>query len=68
MKQKHPKSKPVHESVLLTDTPEEIHSLKFKSILAEIIWKSAIKTKGESGPSGMDADGWRKTTLPEKFW
>ena len=68
MKQKHPKSKPVHESVLLTDTPEEIHSLKFKSILAEIIWKSAIKTKGESGSSGMDADGWRKTTLPEKFW
>ena len=68
MKQKHPKSKPVHESVLLTDTPEEIHSLKFESILAEIIWKSAIKTKGESGPSGIDADGWRKTTLLEKVW
>ena len=29
--------------------------------------KAAIKTKGGSGPSGMDADGWRKIILPKSF-
>ena len=31
----------------------------FAGIDEEMIRKATIKTKGGSGPSGMDADGWR---------
>ena len=56
LKQKFRKGKPTHESVLITDTPEEIHSVKFERIV-ESIRKAANNTKGGSGPSGMDAEG-----------
>lgn len=59
LKQKHSKGKPAHESVLLANTPEEMHPTKFESISAESIWKAAIKTKGGLGPSDMDAVEWR---------
>ena len=26
-----------------------------------VIMKGSMLTKGESGPSGLDADGWRRT-------
>lgn len=66
MKQKHPKGKPAHESVLLANTPEEMHPTKFESISAESIWKAAIKTKGGLGPSDMDAVEWR-IIISKKF-
>ena len=44
-KQKHPEDKLTHESVLLIDTPEEIHPVKFEGISAESIRKATIKTK-----------------------
>ena len=56
LKQKHLKGEPAHESVLPTDTPEETQPIKFESIQAECIQKAAIKTKGRSEPSGVDAD------------
>ena len=49
--------KPASQEILLTDTPETIHSIKFKSIDIEKIQKAAVKTKGYSEPSGMDTDG-----------
>ena len=56
LKQKHAKGKPAPEGVLLTDTPEEIHPVKFETILAESILK---ETRRGAGPSGMDDDEWR---------
>ena len=32
----------------------------YDDISAELIRKSAVRTKGASGPSGLDADFWRK--------
>ena len=58
LKQKHRKAEPVHESVLHTGTLVEIHPVRCNvKISAGIIRKAAIKTKGRSGPSGMDAEG-----------
>ena len=56
LNQKYLKGEPEHESVLLTDTLEETHPVKFESIQAECIQKAAIKTKGGSRPSDVDAD------------
>ena len=55
---KHPEGKEASQEILLTDTPETIHPIKFESTDVEKIQKDAVKTEGWSGPSVMDADGW----------
>ena len=53
---------------MLTDTPETIHPIKFESIIdVEKIQKGAVKTQGGSGPSGMDADGWKRILTSKQF-
>ena len=37
--------------------------MMFTGIDEEMIRKAAIKTKGGSGPSAMDADGWRRILM-----
>ena len=64
---KHPDPKDAHESVMLSDIPERIHPVNFELIDAEMIKKAATKTRGESGPSGLDADGWKRILLPKNF-
>ena len=54
---KHPEGKEASQAILLTDTLETIHPIKFESIDVETIEKVAVKTQGGSGPSGMGADG-----------
>ena len=56
LKLKHQEAKDASQEILLTDTPETIHLIKFKSVDIEKIQKTAVKTQGGSGPSGMDAD------------
>ena len=53
--------------MLLRDTPETIHPIKFESVDVEKIQKAAVKTQGGSGPSGMDADGWKGILTPKQF-
>ena len=55
--QKHPKGKTASQDILLNGPLQDIHPLKFQSSDKEMIRKGAIRTKGGSGPSGMDADG-----------
>ena len=57
LKLKHPEGKEASQEILLTDTPETIHPIKFESIDVEKIQNAAVKTQGGSGPSGMDANG-----------
>ena len=64
---KHPDPKDAHESVMLSDVPERIHPVKFEVIEAEMIRKAARKTRGGSGPSGLDADGWKRILLSKNF-
>ena len=56
---KHLDPKDAYESVMLSDVPERIHPVKFEVIDAEMIRKAAMKTRGGSDPSGLDADGWK---------
>ena len=67
LKLKHPDPKDVHESVMLSDVPERIRPVKFEVIDAEMIRKAAMKTKGGFGPSGLDADGWKRILLSKNF-
>ena len=64
---KHPEGKEASQEILLTDTPETIHPIKFESVDVEKIQKAAVKTQGRSGPSGMDADGWKRILTSKQF-
>ena len=63
LKQKHPKPAKACEDVLLPDKPESVHFVKFETIDGELVRKACMKTRRGSGPSGMDADGWRHILL-----
>ena len=52
---------------MLSDIPERMHPVQFQVIDAEILRKAVMKTKGGSGPSGLDADGWKQILLSKNF-
>ena len=54
--QKHPKGKTASQDILLNGPLQDIYPLKFQSSDEEMVRKGAIRTKGGSGPSGMDGD------------
>ena len=54
--QKHPDATRAPKSVLLDDTPTKIHPVKFDGINADFVKQAALKTKGGSGPSGLDSE------------
>ena len=67
LKQKHPKSAPATEEVLLPDPPQSIHQIKYENTNVDAVRNTALKTKGGSGPSGMDADGWKRILTSKQF-
>ena len=64
---KHPDASHANEEALLPDVPENIHPIIFEKIDSEAVRKAALKTKGGSGPSGMDGDGWRRIFVGSTF-
>ena len=64
---KHPDPKDAHVSVMLVDVAERIHPVKFEVIDAEMIRKTVMKTRGGSGPSGLNGDGWKRILLSKNF-
>ena len=67
LKEKHPESKDASTDILLTNISQRVHPIKFAGIDEEMVRKAAIKTKGGSGPSAMDADGWRRILCSNNF-
>ena len=67
LKLKHSEAKVADKTVLLSDIPKTIHPIKFESIDAELLRKAAIKTRGGSGPSGLDGDDWRRISISKAF-
>ena len=67
LKMKHPEEVPASPDILFKDEPVAIHPITFEKIDAELVRTAARKTQGGSGPSGMDADGWRKLLVSNSF-
>ena len=67
LKQKHPQRRDVDSEIMLPVKPEEIDPIKFDSIDAENVRKAALKTRGEAGPSGLDADFWKRIFTSNQF-
>ncbi|XP_066919036.1 uncharacterized protein [Clytia hemisphaerica] len=60
LRQKHPEGRDTNENNLLNGPIQHIDPIVFECIDEEMVSKAALSTQGGSGPSGMDADGWRK--------
>ena len=67
LKQKYPQRRDADPEIMLPDKPEEIHPIKFDSIDAENVRKAALKTRGGTGASGLDADGWQRIFTSNQF-
>ena len=67
LKQMRPQSKPGCEETLINSKPPVIHPIIFAEINEELMKKVAIRTNGGPGPSGLDADGWRKMLTSKVF-
>ena len=60
LEQKHPEGREVNEDFILQGPISTVNPIVYDVIDESRVLKAAQKTKGGSGPSGLDADGWRK--------
>ena len=67
LKQKHPESREPPPEVLIEGPGRKIHPVVYDDIDESLILKAALLTKGGSGPSGLNADGWRRLLTSREF-
>ena len=67
LKQKHSASSRLNGEVLLRGEKPSVHPVVFEDIDENMVKEAALKTKGDSGPSGLDADGWRKILVSKSY-
>ena len=60
LKAKHPPKAPVHPQSVVEDQGKVFHSVIFECIDGEKIQRAALSTTGAAGPSGIDANGWKR--------
>ena len=60
LRTKHPEAREMHEDVILQGPIPTVENVIFDVIDEHMVYEAAKITRGGSGPSGMDADGWRR--------
>ena len=64
---KHPSAQEAHHDSLLQDPVKFVHNIVYEDINESLVLKAVIKTKGGCGPSGFDADNWRRIFASKQF-
>ena len=67
LKQKHPEANEPPQEVPLQGPIRPMYPIVYEDVDESLILKAAMLTKGGSGPSGLDADGWRKISTSRSF-
>ena len=67
LKRKHPNANDADPSILMDGPLPFVDPVMFQNITESTIMKSALRTRGSSGPSGLDADGWRRILVSNNF-
>ena len=65
--QEYPDSKKAPDDILLHGPLPNIHPVRFRLIDEEMVRKTAIKTKGGSGPSCMDVECCHRILASNQF-
>ena len=61
LRDKHPQAEPLHlDAVIPGQAPAPPHPVLFESLTREVVRRAALHTQGAAGPSGVDADSWRR--------
>ena len=67
LKNLHPSAKEASEEILMEGEIPFFDPIIFSNIDDSAIATAALKTKGGAGPSGMDADGWRRILVSKNY-
>ena len=67
LKSLHPDAKHAPEVILMDGELPWFDPVVFTNIDESSITKAALKTRGAAGPSGLDADGWRRMLVSKNF-
>ena len=67
LQDKHPKAQPVALGSLLFGPVEDVHELVYSEVTGEMIREAALRTKGAGGPSGVDANGFKRLLACKSF-
>ena len=65
--QKHPSPAPIKENTLLQGPVDLVPECFFEHIDEQTVLKAALDTKGSAGPSGMDAELYRRVLCSKNF-
>ena len=65
--QKHPKPKESSPETLLQGPFRPIHLFAYDDINESLVMRAAMLTKRDSGPSGLDADGYWRILISRQF-
>ena len=60
LREKHPAARDANENNKLEGPYERVNPIVFEAIDESLVMKTALETKGGSGPSGLDSDGWKR--------
>ncbi len=67
LRMKHPPSAPADPSILMAGEIPFIDPVVFENIGESITAIAALHTKGAAGPSGMNANGWRRILVSKNI-
>ena len=67
LKELHPEAKAASENIMMTGELPHFDPVLFTNIDESSIAKAALRTRGAAGPSGMDADGWRRILISKNY-
>ena len=67
LKQKHPTSSESNKEVLLRREKPSVHPVVFEDIDKNMVKEATLKNKGGAGPSGLDANEWRKILVSKTY-
>ena len=67
LQEKHPKSREVHEEILLPESNADPLPVIFEEIDATSVYKVALNLNGSGGPTLVDADGWKRLLCSKAY-
>ena len=67
LKVKHPEGRKAEEDVKLQGPLPTVENVIFDVIDDKMVYEAAKITRGGSGPSGLDADGWRRILVSRDY-
>ena len=65
--EKHPKASEASNDILIQEEVQNVHPVIYDSIDSEMVRDAIEKTRDSAGPSGLDADGWRRILMSGNF-